>query len=114
VSEVRSLQRLGGRVGAYRKWANSEDRTAATEPARKAFNARFADAADPDSQKAREGTMGPPGSMPLAFGVMEGREAPVGHRTLWTKERPTRLGLWKDRPRPRREPRPVPGAPPSR
>jgi hypothetical protein len=51
VSEVRSLQSLGGRVGAYRKWANTEDRSTATAPARKAFNRRFEDAADPEAAR---------------------------------------------------------------
>lgn len=51
MSEVRSLQRLGGRVGAYRKWRNTEDRTAATEPAREKFNARFEKFADPEAAR---------------------------------------------------------------
>jgi hypothetical protein len=50
-ADARSLQRLGGRAGAYRKWAATEDRTAATEPARKAFNRRFEDAADPEAAR---------------------------------------------------------------
>jgi hypothetical protein len=49
--EVRSLQSLGGKVGAYRKWAKIKDRTAATAPGRKAFNARFEQAADPESAR---------------------------------------------------------------
>jgi hypothetical protein len=49
--EARSLQSLGGRVGAHRKWANTANRTAATESARKAFNRRFEDFPDPEAAR---------------------------------------------------------------
>jgi hypothetical protein len=42
---------LVSRIGGYEKWANTKDRTAATEPARKAFNRRFEDAADPEAAR---------------------------------------------------------------
>jgi hypothetical protein len=38
---------LRGRVGAYRRWATTEDRTAATAAARQAFLRRFETAVDP-------------------------------------------------------------------
>lgn len=43
---------LRGRVGAYRRWARTEDRTAATAPARSAFMRRFELAVDPDGRLA--------------------------------------------------------------
>ena len=39
---------LRGRVGAYRRWATTEDRREATAPARAAFMRRFEDAVDPN------------------------------------------------------------------
>lgn len=39
---------LAGRIGAHKSWANTEDRTARTAPAREAFNRRFEDEVDPD------------------------------------------------------------------
>jgi hypothetical protein len=39
---------LRGRVGAYRRWASTADRRAATEAARLAFLRRFELAVDPD------------------------------------------------------------------
>jgi len=41
-------QVLGGRIGAYRKWARCPDRTAATAPGTAAFLARFEREVDPD------------------------------------------------------------------
>ncbi len=38
---------LRGRIGAYARWARTEDRVAATEPARSAFMRRFEDQVDP-------------------------------------------------------------------
>jgi hypothetical protein len=39
---------LGGRIGAYRRWARTSDWTAATAPAREAFMGRFEREVDPD------------------------------------------------------------------
>jgi hypothetical protein len=49
--QPQSLKSLGGKVGAYRKWRNTADRTAATEPARKAFNRRFEVYPDPEAAR---------------------------------------------------------------
>lgn len=49
--EPRSLKSLGGTVGAYRKWAKTEDRTAATAPGRAAFNKRFEEFPDPEAAR---------------------------------------------------------------
>ncbi len=46
-----SEQRLLGRIGGYKSWANTEDRTARTAPGRKAFLSRLADAPDPEAAK---------------------------------------------------------------
>lgn len=37
-----------GKIGAHTKWANTEDRTAATAPARAAMLRKFEDQVDPD------------------------------------------------------------------
>jgi hypothetical protein len=42
---------LAGRIGAYESWARTTDRSARTAPARKAFNARFEAAADPEAAR---------------------------------------------------------------
>jgi hypothetical protein len=47
---VTSAQVLGGRLGAYRRWARTSDRTAATAPARAAFASRFEREVDPDGK----------------------------------------------------------------
>jgi len=39
---------LVGRVGAHEKWAHCSDRSAATAPARRAFDDRFEKQVDPD------------------------------------------------------------------
>jgi hypothetical protein len=39
-----------GRIGAHTKWANTADRTAATQPARRGFMARFERQVDPDNK----------------------------------------------------------------
>ncbi len=44
-------QQLLGRIGGYKSWANTTDRTARTAPGREAFLARFADAPDPEAAK---------------------------------------------------------------
>lgn len=41
---------LGGRLGAYRKWARCEDRAAAVSASHASFNARFEREVDPDGQ----------------------------------------------------------------
>lgn len=41
---------LAGRLGAHVSWANTDDRTARTEPARKAFLDRFEREVDPDGE----------------------------------------------------------------
>lgn len=37
-----------GKLGAHTKWANTENRTAATQPARDALMRKFEDQVDPD------------------------------------------------------------------
>lgn len=39
---------LRGRIGAYAKWAATDDRSAATAPARSGFLRRFEEEVDPD------------------------------------------------------------------
>jgi hypothetical protein len=39
---------MRGRIGAYTRWANSEDRYLATRPAREGFYAKFEREVDPD------------------------------------------------------------------
>lgn len=41
---------MRGRVGAYKRWAATEDRTAATAPARSAFLRRFETEVDPEGR----------------------------------------------------------------
>jgi len=43
-----SERRMRGAIGAHKSWGHTEDRTARTEPARKAFDDRFDQQADPD------------------------------------------------------------------
>lgn len=43
---------LAGRIGAHASWAKTDDRTARTAPARKAFADRFAREVDPDGTLA--------------------------------------------------------------
>jgi hypothetical protein len=43
-------QRIGGKLGAYRKWAKCSDREAATAAARSSFMARFEREVDPDGK----------------------------------------------------------------
>jgi hypothetical protein len=40
---------LVSRIGAYEKWANTADRSAATKAARKAFDKRFEQYPDPEA-----------------------------------------------------------------
>lgn len=39
---------MSARIANYTRWANTDDKTAATAPARKAFEDRFLREADPD------------------------------------------------------------------
>jgi hypothetical protein len=39
------------RIGGYEKWAQTTDRTAATKPAREAFNKRFEQYPDPEAAR---------------------------------------------------------------
>jgi len=42
---------LVSRIGAYEKWANTADRSAATQAARRAFDKRFEQYADPEAAR---------------------------------------------------------------
>jgi hypothetical protein len=42
---------LVSRIGAYEKWANTTDRSAATQAARRAFDKRFEQYPDPDAAR---------------------------------------------------------------
>jgi hypothetical protein len=42
---------LVSRIGAYEKWANTADRSAATKAARKAFDKRFEQYPDPEAAR---------------------------------------------------------------
>lgn len=44
----KSVASLRARIGAHTKWARTEDRTAATEPARRAFRSKFEREVDPE------------------------------------------------------------------
>jgi hypothetical protein len=48
-----SLRSLRGRIGAYTRWANTDDRWSATQPARDAFYAKF------EREVDAEGTLSP-------------------------------------------------------
>ncbi len=45
---------LRGRIGAYARWARTEDRVAATAPARSAFMRRFEEQVDPQGVLSEE------------------------------------------------------------
>lgn len=47
-SEIPSERSIAGRIAAHTRWAQVEDPTEATRPAREAFLARFERQADPD------------------------------------------------------------------
>jgi hypothetical protein len=47
-----SMSTAWGRIGAHTKWANTEDRSAATAPARRAFDAKFLEQAGGDPVRA--------------------------------------------------------------
>jgi hypothetical protein len=49
---VRAAASLVGKLGAYSKWAQCEDRTAATAPARAALQQKFLDQAGGDPVRA--------------------------------------------------------------
>lgn len=46
----RNPHSTAGRIDAYEKWARTEDRTAATASARRAFNERFEKQVDPEGK----------------------------------------------------------------
>jgi hypothetical protein len=46
-----SEKQLLGRIGGFKSWANTVDRSKRTENARAAFMARFEDAADPEAAR---------------------------------------------------------------
>jgi hypothetical protein len=48
--EERTAKSLGGRIGALRRWANTPDRAAALEPARRGFLDRLEQQADPNGE----------------------------------------------------------------
>ena len=50
--ETSTAASMLGRLGAYSKWAQCEDRTAATEPARRGLEQKFLDDADGDPVRA--------------------------------------------------------------
>lgn len=52
MSNVTAAASMLGKIGAHSKWAQTVDRTAATAPARAAFEAKFLDAAGGDPIKA--------------------------------------------------------------
>jgi hypothetical protein len=52
VSEVDSIAALSGKVGGHARWAQVEDRTAATAPARAALYQKFLDQCDGDPVRA--------------------------------------------------------------
>jgi hypothetical protein len=45
-----SLRSLRGRIGAYTRWANTDDRWKATQPAREGLYAKFEREVDPDGK----------------------------------------------------------------
>jgi hypothetical protein len=47
-----SISTAWGRIGAHTKWANTEDRSAATAAARRAFEAKFLEEAGGDPVRA--------------------------------------------------------------
>lgn len=50
VDPTASLRSLRGRIGAYTRWANTDDRWKATQPARDAFYAKFEREVDPEGK----------------------------------------------------------------
>ena len=50
--EVTAAASMLGRIGAHTRWANCEDRTAATAPGRRAFEQKFLDQAGGDPRRA--------------------------------------------------------------
>lgn len=48
--ESPSDKSLHGRIAAYERWSRTEDRTAATEPARAGLNAKFIAEIDPEGK----------------------------------------------------------------
>jgi hypothetical protein len=52
--DVSAAASLIGKIGAHTRWANCEDRTAATAPGRAAFEQTFFDAAGGDPKRAEQ------------------------------------------------------------
>lgn len=52
MSETSAAAAMLGRLGAHTKWANTTDRSAATRPAREAFDAKFLAEADGNPERA--------------------------------------------------------------
>ncbi len=50
--ESLELRKLRSRLAAYESWAKTEDRTARTEPGRRAMLAKFEHEVDPDNKLA--------------------------------------------------------------
>ena len=53
-ASITAAASLIGKIGAYTKWANCTDRTAATAPGRAAFERKFLDQADGDPMRAQQ------------------------------------------------------------
>lgn len=51
-NDITAAASLIGKLGAHASWANTTDRSARTEPGRRAFNQRFLDEADGDPVRA--------------------------------------------------------------
>lgn len=47
--KTKSIASVRARIGAYAKWARTDDWAAATEPARRAFRSKFEREVDPDA-----------------------------------------------------------------
>jgi hypothetical protein len=74
-------QQLLGRIGGYKSWANTEDRTTRTAPGRAAFLARFDDAADPEA--ARKAYFA---ELSLKAARAQPRRRPGAQRAEWLEE----------------------------
>ena len=72
---------LRGRIGAYTKWAQTKDRTAATAPARSAFLERFERQVDPN------GHLSPEERSKRAYFAMRAYMADLARRRTLTRRR---------------------------
>jgi hypothetical protein len=70
---------LRGRVGAFERWSRTEDRTAATEPARRAFMRRFEVQVDP------KGVLEPTERGRRAYFAMRAYMAALSRRRVQTR-----------------------------